>query len=136
MLLQPGPLLAGGELDIGARPLNRPFVLGQRPVQPVPARAAPPVPPGQIEAVAHAQLPLFRRVDQKQSTERPEGLTAQVGGVLLIDQRHALASLNQLVGGDQPGQPPAHHDDVRVHACPLFRDISTNINVNMKREFL
>ncbi|MNS85199.1 hypothetical protein D3C72_1190570 [compost metagenome] len=136
VLHQPGPLLAGGELDIGAGPLHCPFIFGQRPVQPVPARAAPPVSPGQIEAVAYAQLPLFRRVDQEQPAERPEGLSSQVGGVLLIDQRHALASLNQLVGGDQPGQTPAHHDDVRVHACPLFRDISTNMSVNMKRGFL
>ncbi|MND45601.1 hypothetical protein D3C80_364640 [compost metagenome] len=118
VLFQPGPLLAGGERDIGAGPLDRPFVLGQRPVQTVPAGAAPPVAPGQIEVVAHAQLSLLRRVDQKQAAERPEGLAAEVGRVFLIHQGHALSSLHQLIGGDQTGQSSAHHDDVRVHIHP------------------
>ncbi|MNX66728.1 hypothetical protein D3C86_978280 [compost metagenome] len=69
MLLEPGALLAGGEFDIGARPWDRPFVLGQRPVQTVPASAAPPVAPGQIEAVANAQPSLLRGADQKQAAE-------------------------------------------------------------------
>ena len=116
MLFQPGALFAGGELDIGARPLHRPLILGQRSSQPVPARAAAPVPPGQVDAVAHAQLPLLRRVDQEQSAEGPEGLAAQIGRVLLIDQRHPLARLNQFIGGDQSGQSPAHDDDVCVHS--------------------
>ncbi|MNQ31191.1 hypothetical protein D3C85_445580 [compost metagenome] len=134
MLFQPGALFAGGELDIGARPLHRPLILGQRSSQPVPARAAAPVPPGQVDAVAHAQLPLLRRVDQEQPAERPEGLAAQIGRVLLIDQRHPLARLNQFIGGDQSGQSPAHNDDVCVHIRLPFA-VYANIYVNMKRVF-
>src|SRR5690606_17870903 len=64
-LPQPAAFLAGGELDIGPAPSRSPFIFGARPLKSVPSGAALPVTPGQVEAVSHAQTPLFRRVDQE-----------------------------------------------------------------------
>ena len=95
-----GPLLAGGEIDVRVRPLLGPVVLG-----PVESGGAQPVPQGQFVAVADAHAALFGAVDEEQqAAERPEGLPAEVGGVLLLDEQHPLATFHQFTGGDQTGQ--------------------------------
>ena len=52
--VQPGPLLAGGELHISPSPLLRPIVL-----RPIESRGADPVLPGEVEAVADAHPALL-----------------------------------------------------------------------------
>ena len=106
---QPAALLPRGEVDVGVRPLPRPVVLG-----PVEARGAEPVLQRQLVAVADAQPPLFGAVDEEQPAERPERLATDVVGVLLVDDQHAAPALDQLAGGDQPGQPGTHHDHISV----------------------
>ncbi len=106
---QPAALLPGGEVDVGVRPLPRPVVLG-----PVEARGAEPVLQRQLVAVADAQPPLFGAVDEEQAAERPERLTADVVGVLLVDDQHAAPAFDQLTGGDQAGQPGTHHDHISI----------------------
>ncbi len=106
---QPAALLACGEVDVGVCPLPRPVVLG-----PVEARGAEPVLQRQLVAVADAQPPLFRAVDEEQATERPERLTTDVVGVLLVHDQHAAPAFDQFTGGDQTGQTGTHHDHISV----------------------
>ena len=108
-LAQPAALLAGGEVDVGVCPLPRPVVLG-----PVEARGAEPVLQRQLVAVADAQPALFGAVDEEQPAERPERLTADVGGVLLVDDQDPTAPFDQLTGGDQTGEPRSDHDDISI----------------------
>ncbi|MCY1233130.1 hypothetical protein D9M72_456540 [compost metagenome] len=115
VLLQPGAFLPGGELDVRAAPLLRPLVLRKRAAQPVPLGRTLPVLPCQLEGILHAQAPLHGGVHQEQPAEGPEGLAAEVGCVLLVQDRHPLAGPSQLVAGHQPGQPAADDDDIRVH---------------------
>jgi hypothetical protein len=110
-------LLARGELDIRAGPLGGPHVLV---VESVECRTAGPVVPGQLEGVLDAENALFGAIDQEESAERPEGLTAQVGRVLLVDHRDFLAPSGQFVGGDQSGQTRTDHDDVSIHATASY----------------
>lgn len=59
------------------------------------------------------------------SAEPPIGLAAQVGGVFLIYQRHPAPRLDQLVRGDQPGQPRPNDYGVIVHpASPCIAPTS------------
>ena len=81
---QPVALLPGGELDVGARPPDRPLVLV---VEPVEGGAALPVVPRQLEGVLHPGAPLLGAVDQEDAAERPERLAAEVGAVLLVDDQ-------------------------------------------------
>jgi len=68
---QPGPLLAGGEINIGLGPLPRPKILVA-----VEGSGAKPVLQRKIVRVANTEAPLLRRVDQEEAAERPEGLAA------------------------------------------------------------
>src|SRR5690606_28153216 len=79
---EPGALLARRPLDVGPRPAHRPAVLV---VGAVESGAALPVAPGEVEGVLDAQAALFGRVDEEQPAEGPEGLAAEVVGVLLVD---------------------------------------------------
>ncbi|CAM5478386.1 hypothetical protein SFUMM280S_10952 [Streptomyces fumanus] len=115
--VQPGPLLAGRELDVGAGPAHRPGVLVVRPVE---GSAAPPVAPGQLEGVLDAHPALLRRVHEEQAAERPERLPAEVGGVLLVDQRDPAAPGGQFVRGDQSRETRSDDDDVGVHGDRPF----------------
>src|SRR6478672_3957008 len=99
-LVQPAALLARREVDVGVGPLPRPVVLGA-----VEARGAEPVLQRQLVAVVDAQPPLFGTVDEEQPTKRPERLTTDVVGVLLVDDEHAAPTLDQLTRRYQPGQP-------------------------------
>src|SRR5205807_3610127 len=108
-LAQPTALLPRSEVDIRVGPLPRPVVLG-----PVEAGRAQPVLQRQLVAVADAQSPLLRAVDEEQPTERPERLTPDVVGVLLVDDQHASPAFDQLTGGNQTGQPGTYHDHISV----------------------
>ena len=108
-LAQPAALLACGEVDVGVRPLPRPVVLG-----PVEARGAEPVLQRQLVAVADAQPALFGAVDEEQPAERPERLTAEVGGVLLVDDQDAAAAFGELTGGDQARKARSDDDDISI----------------------
>lgn len=109
---EPGPLLPGRELDVGARPAHRPGVLV---VGAVELCAALPVAPGEVEGVLDAEAPLFGRVDEEQPAEGPERLAAEVGGVLLVDQGDPSAPAGEFVRRDQAGEARSDDDDVRVH---------------------
>ena len=107
LLVEPGPLLPGRELQVGLGPLPRPVVLGA-----VEAGGAEPVLPGQLERVVHPQPALLRGVDEEEAAEGPERLPAEGRLGLLVEQDHPLAGVGQLGGGDQSGQAGAHDDDI------------------------
>lgn len=115
-LPQPRQGVARGELDERPAPAHGPRVLGQVAVQPVPARGALPVLPREVDRVPDAEPALHRAVDEEDAAERPPGLAAEVRRGLLLDEDHPSPGPHELVGGDQPRQAAAHHDDVRVHA--------------------
>ncbi len=83
---------------------------------PVELRAAEPVLQGEVVGVLDAHPALLGAVDEEQSAERPEGLTAEVLLGLLVDQDDPPAGVGQLGGGDETGEPGPHDDDVSVHA--------------------
>jgi hypothetical protein len=121
LLAQPRPLLPRGELQVGLGPPARPVVL-----RAVEAGGAEPVLPGQLERVAHPEPALLGRVDEEQPAEGPPGLPAEGLLGLLVEQDHPLPRIGQLRGGDQPGQPCPHHDDVGVgHVSPRWRSSPT-----------
>ena len=108
-LPQPAALLAGREVDVGVCPLPRPVVLG-----PVESGGAEPVLQRQLMAVADAQPALFGAVDEEQAAERPERLTADVGGVLLVDDQDTTAPFGQFTGGDKTSEPRSDDDDISI----------------------
>ena len=108
---QPGPLLAGGKLDICLGPLPRPVVFG-----PVERGRAEPVRPGELWGVVYAQPALFGGVHEHQSTERPEGLPAERRGGLLVEDDHPAAGVSEFGSGHQAGEAGPDDHDVRVHA--------------------
>ncbi len=112
---QPVALLPRRPLDVGAAPARRPVVLGQNAVEPIPARRALPVLPGELERVVHPEPALRRRVDEEDAAERPERLPAEVRGVLLVEEDDPPARVEELADGDEPGQPASDDDRVRVH---------------------
>ena len=65
----------------------------------------------------HPQPALLRGVDEEEAAEGPPGLAAEGRLGLLVEQDHPLAGVGQLGGGDQPGQPRTHDDDVRFGAA-------------------
>ena len=69
--------------------------------------------------IADAQAPLLGRIDEEQAAERPERLAAERLLRLLVDDDDLLARLGQFRRGDQPGQPGADDDHVRIvsHFC-------------------
>ena len=117
-LAHPGALLAGGELHVGLGPARGPEVL-----RAIEARGALPVLPGQVIGVAHAHPALLGRVHQEDAAERPERLAAERRLGLLVDEHHALAGVDQLGGGDEPGEAGADDDRVGVHLQSLCKNI-------------
>ena len=81
--VQPGALLAGGEVDVGLGPAPRPVVLGA--VEAGACRASP-ASASSCESLM-PQAPLLGRVDQEQPAERPERLAAERRLRLLLDER-------------------------------------------------
>jgi len=119
--VQPGALLAIGEVDVGGGPLAAPEVLAARVVDTaVELRAAEPVLHGEVERVADAQTPLLGGVDQEEPAERPEGLTAEVRLGLLVEQQHPPAGVGQLRRRHESRESGPHHDHVRVHVATLL----------------
>ncbi len=116
--VQPAALFPGGEAEIGLGPAARPVVLG--PVEP---RRSEPVLPGEVEAVFDTEPALFGRIDEEQSAERPERLTAEALLALLVDHDDFLAGVGDLGCGDEAGKTRAHHDHVRgnIHRIPLCK---------------
>ncbi|MNI52213.1 hypothetical protein D3C73_1069770 [compost metagenome] len=138
MLTQPVAFFTGGELNIGAAPAHRPFVFGQGAVQAIPARAAPPIPPGKVETVVHAQASLLRRVHQEQAPERPERLAAKIARVFLVHQQNTAACPCQFVRRNQACEPAANDNDVPVHHVLLKKRMQhdfTNNHVNTSAAF-
>ena len=107
LLVQPGALLAGGEVDVGLGPAARPVVLGA-----VEAGRAQPVLQRELVRVLDAHPALLGRVDEKEPAEGPEGLAAERRLGLLVDRSDPPAGVRQLGGRDQPGQPAADDDGV------------------------
>ena len=105
-------LVAGGELDIGSRPSGGPQILI---IEPVEARAALPVVPGQFQRVGDPHPALFGAVHQEDPAERPEGLAAQIRCVLLVHHGHPLAAAGQFESGDQPGKARSDDDHICIH---------------------
>src|SRR5688572_16049637 len=78
--VQPGALLSSGELQVCLCPAPRPVIFLA--VEP---RGDHPVAQRQLVRVVNAETPLFGRVDEEQSTERPECLTAEALLSLLVE---------------------------------------------------
>jgi hypothetical protein len=110
-VVQPGTLLAGGEVDVRPGPLTRPVVLGT-----VELRAAHPVLHRQVDGVPDAHASLLGTVHQEQPTERPERLATEALLGLLLEQHHPPARVGELCGGDEPGEPTSDDDRVSFHA--------------------
>ena len=104
---QPAAFLPCGEIDVGMRPLPRPVVF-----LPVERRGAEPILQSEFVTVADTESALLRAVDEEQTAERPEGLPAEVGAVLLIDDQHPLPAVHHLAGGHQAGQARPDDDDI------------------------
>ena len=107
--VQPGALLARGEVDVRLGPLARPVVLG-----PVESGGALPVLPGQLVAVPDPQPALLGGVDQEEAAEGPVGLAADGLFGLLVEQDHLAAGVDQLRGGGEPGEARSDHDHISV----------------------
>jgi len=121
LVVQPLALLAGGELDICLGPSPRPGVLGA-----VEAGGAQPVLEGQLGRVLDADPALLGAVDEEQSAEGPEGLPAERGLGLLVEEDHAPAGVGQLGRGDEPGQAGADDDGVGVHQLDICSSLQSS----------
>ena len=99
LLVQPGALLAGGEVEVGLGPAARPEVLVA-----VELRRAHPVLRRELEAVLDAHPALLGAVDEEEAAEAPEGLAAERLLALLVDEHDPLAAVGELGGGDEPGE--------------------------------
>jgi hypothetical protein len=128
-LLEPRPLLASGELQVGLGPLARPEVLLA-----VEGRGAQPVLAGELERVLDAHAALLGGVDEEQATERPERLAAEIGRGFLLEDDHALAGVDEFARGHETGEACTDHDDVEVglfaHSC-LLRHASAQYAVRL-----
>ena len=113
---QPCALLAGREGEVCLGPLFAPEVLVT-----IELGAGEPVLSGEFLAVVHPHEPLFGGVDEEQPAERPPGLPAQVGLGLLLEHDDALASGDQLGGGDQAGKSRPDDDRIRLGGCAAVR---------------
>ena len=109
LIMQPGPFLAGGEVDVGLRPAARPLILGA--VEP---GGSEPVLPGQLARVVNPKPPLLGTVDQEQSAQGPERLPPEGGLGLLVEDDHLAARIRQLGSRDQARQPGPDDDCVSV----------------------
>lgn len=106
---QPVALLARRERDIGFSPFARPVILLA-----IETGGAHPVLQCEVGGILDAKPALLRRIDQKQSAERPEGLAANALFPFLVEHDDALARVGDLGCGDQACQPGANHDHIRI----------------------
>ena len=122
------PAFFEASADAGEEAASLETSAGERPPRPVilaavEAGGAAPVLPRQIMAVLDAEAALLRRIDQEQTAERPERLTAEALLALLLDDDDALAGVREFRRRDQPGQTRADHDHVRLFRHRLFRPV-------------
>jgi len=75
--------------------------------------------------VADAEPALLWRVDKEQATKGPEGLPAQPGLGLLLEQNDAATRIGEFRGRDQPGKACPHHNHVSVSHS--FRDYAAKL---------
>ncbi len=106
---QPGPLLAGREVDVRLGPAARPRVLVA-----VEAGGAEPVLPGEFAGVADPHPALLGRVDQEEPAEGPVRLAAERPGGFLVEQDDAPSGVGEFGGGGQAREAGSDHDDVGV----------------------
>jgi hypothetical protein len=64
--------------------------------------------------IADAEPPLLWRVDEEEATKRPEGLPAQPGLRLLLEQDDAATSVCEFGGRHQPSEACPHHNHISV----------------------
>src|SRR5262249_3357927 len=83
---QPAAFFAGGEVDIGFGPALRPMIL-----RAIETCGTVPILQCKLERILDAEASLFRRVNQEQSAERPEGLAAQILLAFLIKKDDAFS---------------------------------------------
>ena len=113
--MQPGALLAGGEVEVGLRPLPRPVVLVA-----VEAGRVHPVRVRELGGVLDAEAALLGAVDEEQSSEGPVRLPPEVGLALLVDEEDLATGVGELRRRDESGQPVAHDNGVCVHGVTLI----------------
>ena len=53
-------------------------------------------------------------IHEEQAAEGPERLTADVGGVLLVDDQDAATAFGELTGGDEARKPRSDDDDISI----------------------
>src|SRR5215470_4664916 len=117
-LAQPRTFLACREGNVSLGPPPGPLILftveGGRPH---------PVLQGEVIRIANAHPPLLGGVDEEDAAERPEGLTTKRLFRFLVDNNDIAPRLDQLRRSDEPGQPTADDDDIRVvsHHTSLHR---------------
>lgn len=110
LLVEPGTLLPGGEVDVRLGPSARPAVL----LLAVEARRAEPVLEGQVPAVLDPHPALFGRVHEEEPAEGPVRLAADGLLGLLVEKDHGASGVDQLGGGHQPGESRPDHDHISV----------------------
>lgn len=87
-----------------------------------------PVAPGELFRVVDTHELLLRGVHIKESAQRPERLTAQVGAIFLFQDEDVLAALDGLMGRDETRQPRADDDDrflCVTHGTKLARTLES-----------
>jgi hypothetical protein len=81
---------------------------------PVEGRRAQPILQREFVTVPDAQAALLGTVDEEQAAERPERLPAEIGTVLLVEDQHSQAALDQFAGGYQARKTSSDNDDISV----------------------
>ena len=100
-------LLPCREVQVGLGPLAPPVVFLA-----VELRGVEPVSFSELAVVLDSEAALLWRVDEKDSSQRPESLSAEVVGILLIDKDDLLAGLRGLIRRDQSGKSGADDNNV------------------------
>ena len=90
----------------------------------VEARRVHPVAKRELARIAYPEPTLFRRVDEEETAERPEGLSADVLLALLIEQQHGAAGVGGLRGGYEAGEPGTNDDEVWLFPRASQRPVS------------
>ena len=92
-------LLSGCETNVLATPAARPvIVLGV-----VELRGVLPVAPSELLGILDSHQLLLGASHIEQATERPEGLSAQVVAIFLVQDKDLQPRLLRLIGGDEAG---------------------------------
>ncbi|MCY1505442.1 hypothetical protein D9M68_396590 [compost metagenome] len=111
--MQPAALFACGKVEIGFRPKPRPVVL-----RTVELRRPQPVLPGKLTRVTNAHAPLLGAIDEEQTAQRPESLTAKVLFAFLIENDDLAAKGGRFRGGNQAGKARTDDQYIAIHEMP------------------